>query len=220
MHLTLFFRRFILAGMCAVGAVALGIPGDVRAETPLDGATAFIQDIGDKTVAALADDGAGDAERRNRLAGVLQDGLDIRSIGRFVLGRHWRAASDEQRKSYDRLFERYLVTTYVERLNRYTDASFAVVDAQPVGNNADAMVVTAIQPPEGETITASWRVRGANDKFKILDLLVEGVSMAVTQRADFNALIKKGGFDGLLSRLQEMVNLLDSGAPELAQKPE
>lgn len=216
----LFCRRFVLAGLFVGCAVTLAAIGGARADTPLDGAAAFIKEIGDETVAALAEDATDGSTRRERLADVLRAGLDIRSIGRFVLGRHWRAASVEQRASYDRLFERYLVTTYVERLSRYSNATFTVVDAQPFGRKGDAVVITAIRPPEGETITASWRVRGADGRFKILDLMVEGVSMAVTQRADFNALINKGGFDGLLLRLQELVRLLDGSAQEVAQKPE
>ena len=134
--------------------------------------------------------------REAKVRGLLAENFDIPRIGRFVLGKSWRGASDEQKKEYQRLFGQFLTQVYAKRLGGYTGEAFKIVKANAYGKK-DALVLTEI---------AGWRVRNGSGGLKILDVMVEGVSMAATQRSEFESVVKSHGVDGLLEMLRLKVD--------------
>ena len=74
--------------------------------------------------------------------------------------------------------------------------------------DSDALVETEIKRPDGAPLKAAWRVRDINGHLKIIDVVVEGVSMALTQRQEFASVIQHSGLDGLISDLRNRVNNL------------
>ena len=132
---------------------------------------------------------------------LLAQGFDVPFIGRFVLGRHWRRASAEQRSDYIALFGEFLLKTYSRRLGGSAGESFTVTLARPTGRQ-HITVSTLIERPMGPPIKVDWRVRVIDRQYKIIDIAVEGVSMAATQRAEFTTVIRKHGMDGLLQALR------------------
>ncbi len=91
-----------------------------------------------------------------------------------------------------------------ERVSKGTVFLFTVISARPAGSK-DVVVRTRIERPSGPPIKADWRVRVIKDEYKIIDVTVEGVSMAITQRSEFAAVIKSSGFEGLLVALRARV---------------
>jgi phospholipid transport system substrate-binding protein len=115
------------------------------------------------------------------------------TIGRFALGRYWNTASPAQQKEYSALFKKMVVEVYTQRFGDYKGQKFEVKSARPVGNG-DALVTSFIIPTDGgDNIQVDWRVRNKNGAMKIVDVLVSGVSMSVTQRSDFSSVIQQGG---------------------------
>ena len=138
-----------------------------------------------------------EANRAARFRELLQTGFDLDYIGRFVLGRHWRAASDPQRTAYLDLFAQYVVKTYASRLQGYSGQSFVIVSERVAGIK-DIVVRTRIgRPGGGAAINADWRVRKYHDSYRIIDVMVAGISMVVTQRQEFDAVIRRVGINGL-----------------------
>lgn len=145
------------------------------------------------------------AEREARVRALLAQNFDLEKIGSFVLGKSWREASEEQQKDYQKLFGDFVTQTYAKRLGGYSGEAFKVVNAVPYGKN-DALVQTEISRPSGPPLRAGWRVRNGKAGLKILDVIVEGVSMAATQRSEFQSVIQNHGLNGLIEMLRLKVD--------------
>ena len=144
-------------------------------------------------------------ERESRISALMREVFAFETIGRFVLSSAWRTATPDQREDYLSVFSEYVVRTYSRRLGGYGGHGFSITDAQQLGQK-DALVTTVIKQSSGPPLKASWRVRASGDSFKIVDVMVEGVSMAVTQRSEFDAIIRRDGLDKLIEILRAKVN--------------
>jgi len=158
------------------------------------GAQDFIQNMASKAIGFLGDSGMGMDQKKAAFRKLLQDSFDMKTIGRFSLGRYWRTATPEQRKQYQSLFETMVINVYSQRFSEYKGQKFEARSFRAEGEN-DTLVTSFIVPAEGPEIQVDWRVRYKNGTYKIVDIMVEGVSMSVTQRSDFSSVIQRGGGD-------------------------
>lgn len=141
------------------------------------------------------------------LVPLLASRTDIALIGRLVLGRHWRSAAPREREAYQALFREFMLRSLAGRLRPHAGASldagsaFEVIGTRPAGR-ADVIVATTLNPPGRPTLHVDWRLRPGAEGYVIIDLIVEGISLLVTQREDFAAVIERGGLPGLLDELR------------------
>ncbi len=191
-------RNVALAAVALV--VALWSPAPVVAG-PGD-AGAFVKQLGDDAIAVLSGADTDAEQRRTRYRELLDRGFAINTIARFVLGRYWRAATKTQRSEYLVLFREFVLDTYAARLEEYAGQTFEVVKLQPL-DKKDTMVNTEIRSPGAPSIRVDYRVRARRDGLKIVDVVVEGVSLITTQRAEFASVINRKGVEGLLAMLRE-----------------
>lgn len=171
------------------------------------GAANFIDNMGSRALNFLktaSEQNMTEKTRRARFRDLLLEAFDMKTIGRFSMGRYWRVATPRERKEYIRLFENMVVDVYSNRFREYSGQHFEIRDKRPVGKR-DAIVRTAIIPGEGPEVNVDWRVRYKDKRYQIIDVIVEGVSMSVTQRSDFASVIQRGGgkVDVLIAHLQE-----------------
>jgi phospholipid transport system substrate-binding protein len=195
--------RWIGICLCFAGLVLQPTIG----RSALDGqaAQAFIEGLADKAIAALTPPDIPQAEREARARQLLRENFAIETIGQFVLGRHWKAATPEERDEYIQLFEELIVTTYVDRFKRYTGQQLRVTGSrdEPGG---DVVVDSEIDRAGAAPIAISWRVREEDGRPKIFDVYVEGVSMGQTQRSDFSSVIRNSGsVAGLLAEMRKRI---------------
>jgi phospholipid transport system substrate-binding protein len=194
-------RRILLAGAAAIAiTMALPPPGPVAA-TP-DAARGFITELGKETVAILqAQDPA--PRKAARLEDVFRKGFDFPTIGRFVLGRHWNSASPQQREEFLKAFTDFVTKSYSRRLaEEATISGFNITNLRDLGEN-DYLVQTVITRPNAPSLNYEWRVRQGETGVKIVDIVVEGVSLLVTQRSDYTSAVQQNGLDGLTRTLRE-----------------
>lgn len=156
------------------------------------GASAFVQDMADKGIDFLDNDELTVEQKKNRFRVLLKDSFDMRTIGRFALGRYWRVATEKQRNEYLRLFKNMVIEVYAKRFSEYKGQGFEVTKARADGER-DAIVTSFVIPKNEPKIQVDWRVRYKNGRYQIVDIIVEGVSMSVTQRSDFSSVIQRGG---------------------------
>lgn len=198
---------WMLAGVAAV-AVPVLAPTAVQAQAAKGQASAdFVQGLGDKAIATLADPKVSKDQAKAVFRDLLNQNFDINTISRFVLGRYWNVATDAQKKEYQTLFEQMIVEVYAERFSQYAGEKFKVGGAQASGDN-DAVVSSQVLRPSGQPpVNVSWRVRSKDGSFKIIDVIVENVSMSVTQRSEFASLIESNGgkFEALLEALRQRI---------------
>jgi phospholipid transport system substrate-binding protein len=143
-------------------------------------------------------------ERLTRFRQLFQADFDGPGIARFVLGRYWRTASEQEQQEFLKLFEDYVVFVYGTRLSSFNGETFKVRGSRPEGNGV--VVATDIISPSGEApIKVDWRLVADNGAFKVNDVIIEGISMLVTQRSEFASVIQRHGgkVGGLLEMMRE-----------------
>ena len=198
-------RRFFMAAIIGSAAL-LSITGDPRAATSEDPALTFIQSLGDQAVKALRDNIDNSFEEREAaFREVMVMGFDIPIVGRFILGRHWRTATKEQRREYMAVFVDFIVRVYASRFDSYGGELFtarSVIDDE----SGDKIVRAQIVRPSGaDPIGVDFRVRMRDEGYKVIDVSVEGISMLHTHRVEFASVDNRKGIDGLLSDLRARV---------------
>ncbi len=167
----------------------------------------FIQVLGDRAIAAIADKTTTPQQRTDKFRQILRDSFDLMTIGRFVIGRSWNTATPDQQKDYIHLFSELVIKSYGDRLSLYTGEGFTVTGVRPE-TERDTIVNSQITHPDGSEPTAiDWRVRQRDGKLGVIDVVVEGVSLSVTQRQEYAAIIEgdDGKIDGLLQKMRDQL---------------
>ena len=181
-------------------AVLLAFAGQAAA-APLTPPERFVDAFGGQAVEVIQATAADPAARRARFGDLARRDLDLRTIAALVLGRSWRGADDEARARFARAFEDHLIDTYSRRLEGYSGQRPEVTGARQAGD--DVMVASRVAGADGQPIQIDWRVREKAGSWRIIDASVEGVSMVVTWRNEFAAVIQKVGLNGLIDQLQQ-----------------
>lgn len=158
------------------------------------GAQHFVQDMADRAIGFLGSADMAMDQKKASFRKLLEESFDMKTIGRFSLGRYWRVSTPEQRKEYQKLFEKMVINVYSQRFSDYQGQKVEVRSSRADGSN-DTLVTSFIVPAEGPEIQVDWRIRYKDGRYKVVDVIVEGVSMSVTQRSDFAAVIQRGGGD-------------------------
>jgi len=163
----------------------------------------FIQGLADEAIALLNTKSDNLAAREDRFRTMLRDQFLMDNIGRFVAGNHWREMTQQQQQDYQFLFSEWVLKTYSRRLGGYSGESFRVINAVPATRD-DIFVRSEIEGGRNAApLKCDWRVRPVDGSYKIVDIVVEGVSMAVTQKQEFGAILARDGVNGLIGMLRD-----------------
>ncbi len=196
-------KFFIRATSAIIVLLVFGVCNSPASWATSGSADDFIRRVGNEAIQSLTDQTLNDQQRKDRFREILNRTFRIRLIARFTLGRYWRRATEAQQKEYVGLFEDFVVLAYAARFRDYSGDNFRVGKVRDI-NARDKLVNSKLILKDGRTIPVHWRVRGG-DAYKIIDVLVEGVSMAITQRDEFAAIINRRGgkIEGLLVALRK-----------------
>ncbi len=188
-------------GIVAVFVVVAGMmatPGPAAAgEYPAD----FISALGNQGLAVIRSNAAID-QKAAYFHQMLRQDFDLARISRFGLGPYWRAASEREQQEFSRLLEDHLVRFYGRRFAEYGGESLRVTGSRA---DPDGVIVSSqIIRPQGLPIAVDWRLGLSDGRYKIADVIVDGVSMALTQRSEFAAMIQRNGGQvaGLLAAMR------------------
>ncbi len=194
-------RRFSAAGAFIVAiALCVGVP---RAGAAAD-ATAFVSQLGSQAIQVLGPS-VPTSERLARFRELFRNDFDVPGIGQFVLGRYWRVATPEEQQEFLGLFQEYIVEAYSARLGQYGGEPFRVTGSH--GSGGEIVVTSQIVQKSGAPIEVDWYLADQGGAFKITDVYVGGVSMKVTERDEFGAVIQRNGGQvaALLAQLRQKV---------------
>ena len=183
-------------------AVGLGTSGEIQAQTSPQEAARFIQSLGSEAVLLQSAVRSGPPETRIAvLRDLVRRGFNLQLTSQFVLGKFWHRATERQRSEFQDLFTEYLLNSYTRCIGSYHAETLAIVASHPVGSK-DVLVETSVAGDDGTT-NPIWRVRAQDGVYKIIDVSIDGVSLALTQRREFAAVINRQGLDGLLDMLRQ-----------------
>ncbi|MBL4803639.1 MAG: ABC transporter substrate-binding protein [Alphaproteobacteria bacterium] len=194
----------VCVGVMALGTNTFSLTSTAHAEEKqASGAEAFIQNLTDKGVAFLSDSSLSVEQQKQEFKTILNRDFDLNTIGRFALGRYWKSANKEQRDEYLKLFNTMVIDVYSQRFEDYNGQDIKITGSRPEGKK-DVLVSSVMKQKGGPDVRLDWRVREKNGGFKVVDVIVEGVSMSLTQRSDFASVIQRGGgnVEALLQHLR------------------
>ncbi len=165
-----------------------------------------VRRMAQEAIVVLSDTSLSAEQRAQGLRRLMARDIDIPPIARFVLGRYWRAVSERQRDAYVDAYSDYILNAYTAKIGGGATAleRFDVVKTQAHGTK-DFLVYCIVARAGGEPVNAIWRLRQRDGRFRIIDLMVEGVSMVQTQRQEFVSMMRAydGDVDKLIAMLKE-----------------
>ena len=168
----------------------------------------FIQSTVNRASAALSSSFTKD-EKIKELKNIAKETVDIKGIGLYTIGKHRKNMTDEKKSEYLNLFEKYFLKTFASRLAEYTDPKIIVVSEEKINKNYTIVNSYLVATDKRPKIEINWRVYTKNlDKPLIRDLIIEGLSLARTQKEEFNSIIlsNDGNVEFLFVSLNKFIN--------------
>src|SRR5438067_3668439 len=183
---------------------ALLFAGSAAAQQQL-GPDQLVQKITDEVLAAIKSDkqlAAGDRQKAMKLAEEkVLPYIDFEQATRLAVGRAWREATPEQRKRLVSEFRNMLVRTYSNAIETYQGQTLKVLPARGKQDPEETVVKTQFVRAGGQPLPIDFSMRKTDQGWKVFDITVEGVSLVLTYRSEFDAVVKQEGIDGLIKRL-------------------
>jgi phospholipid transport system substrate-binding protein len=197
--------------MLMAAALALALGGRVAMAAPDPAAArAMIEDVGSEVLKVLGSNELPAAEQIEQLKMLLGDAIDMEMTGRLILGQHWRRASEDQRTEYLKLFAPYALDNLASKIraaNSKVPLSRFEITGIKAASEKDIVVSTDLFWPGYAPYELDWRLRAGEDgKLRAIDVVVEGVSMVISQRSEFAAIVERQGLDGLLAQMRQRVD--------------
>jgi phospholipid transport system substrate-binding protein len=198
-------RRFaplalLLAGFIAAAWLAPARAADTpkQEETPVQ----LIDRLSHEIVALLANKDLAVKDKREKIQNLAYAHIDFETLSRLTLGKNWRGLTDAQKADFIKEFRTHLANTYRSMIDNYKDEQVSIVGNRKDGE--DVTVVTkVVDPKSNEDFKVDYRLRRGTDEWRIIDITIEGVSLAANFRAQFQDILSNGGIDGLMKLLRE-----------------
>ena len=168
----------------------------------------FVQSVANEASLILTNNSTKE-QKIEELKSIAKKSVDFRGIGYYSLGAHRKNLSDDKKKEYLNVFKKYFLKSFSSRLAEYTDPKIRV-DSQKKLNEKYTMVSSVLMATqEKPEVKIDWRIITNNpDKPLIIDVVIEGVSLAKVQKEEFNSIIQSndGDINSLLTSLKEFIN--------------
>ena len=198
-------RRMVAAGgllATAVFSTAMPTPAWPASEYA-EGAKEFLQSLADRTIDTLNRKDMSMPDRIRAFRTLFAEGFDTHTIGKFVAGRAWNRASEPEKTAYLQVFEDVTILTWALRFDQYSGEKLAIDRLREEGKAV--LIESSIVRPGRESIKVDWRIEKGGDGYKILDIVAEGTSLAIAQRADYTAVVQaaNGQFEALIKALRD-----------------
>jgi phospholipid transport system substrate-binding protein len=180
----------------------LAAPG-VRAATESEaGARTVISETVEEVLAVLRDKTVPTEDRIRSIEQIVYGRFDLYVMSRLVLARSWKRFSEEQKAEYVEEFKKYLTNSYGSRIERYDQQRVEIVGEREEARG-DVVIQTKIVGGEFEGALVDYRLRNQNGEWRVIDIVIEGISMVSNYRDQFKSIVSSGGPELLLEKLKE-----------------
>ena len=191
-----YFRNFLILAL-------FFIPIHSFSDEKIEQSKYFVENLGKQVVEKVSNINLSESERIVNFRNLYLDAFDNYYISRFVLGQYWKRLDSNMRKQFVESFNNYIVTTYAPKFKGW-EGTFKATDSLLENNYYN--VKMNVLNKDGPTLKFMWKIYlDKNKNFKILDVNIDGVSMLVTQRAEFMSVIKNNpkGVIGLIEAMEK-----------------
>ena len=168
----------------------------------------FITSFADSAISILSSDSLSDAERTSSFTELVMSSIDLNLISKFVLSKAWKNASDEQKENYLIAFKDYFVSSYANKLDQYTGEKVDVIGSQEAGKYVIVESNIIREGTDTLKINLKWRLLNKDNQIKIIDLNIEGISLVIAQREEFQSFLANNDYD-LDKLIEKIVSVSD-----------
>jgi len=192
-----------LKNLLAAGFLAAAFAAQAQEQKPDE----LVKKMTDDVMAAIQSDkqlAAGDKQKALQLAEEkILPHVDFEEAARLAVGRAWRQAAPEQRQQIVAEFRRMLMRTYSNAISAYQGQQMKVLPLRMKDGETDVTVRNQYLRPGATAVQVDYQMHKVGDSWKIYDIIVEGVSLVLTYRSEFDAVVKESGVDGLIKRIAQ-----------------
>ncbi|HEX8446145.1 MAG TPA: ABC transporter substrate-binding protein [Sphingomonas sp.] len=192
-------RAAFAAGLLSATAIVPSVPATAQVRIDNSDPARFIDTLSDAGLGALRTGNRTAA--RAQFRSLLAQHFAVDQIGDRLIRSQLSRITPQQRAAYKAAFPNFLINTYADRLQQYAKADVKVIRVVPAGNSAQ-VVSQVIQPGQSRPLNATWTVDRIGGVWKVSNLTVAGINLTITQANDFNSVIQRQGFDGLVKLMQ------------------
>ena len=192
-----FFFTFLTALLLTVTSA--------NAEINAPKAEDFVKNVTKQGIEEIINSDVSQAEKDQRFAKLFNEYLDLDFIGRFVLGRYWKTANPKQRIEFVNVYRELNIKTWSKRFDEFKGKTFVFNGTSPSSSENQIFVNSVVPMDQCAPAKVVWRVKETNGQFKVVDIIIENVSLAITARNEYTSYIRKSpnGLDGLISDLKK-----------------
>jgi phospholipid transport system substrate-binding protein len=198
-------RNRMLPRLCApivIMALLVAFPSEGRGDTP----TQVVETLHNELLEVMKDaERLGFSGRYERLENVVPELFDFPFISRIVVGRHWGNFSEEEKDQFMDLFTRLSIATYADRFDGYSGESFRVLSTNEF-RGGRIVVESVLVQARGEKIQMTYMLHEKDESWRIIDVVVEGISDLALKRADYTAFLNKNTTQAFFDELNTMIS--------------
>lgn len=192
----------IAAWIVAVGLVTGATPPIVQGAEAGEATRSVVRATADDVIAVLKDASLSSDQKRDKITAVVERRFDFMTLSRLVMARNWGKLSKEQQEQFVVEFKRHLSITYGKNVENYRDEK-VVITGDRAEARGDWTVKSTIERPTAEDVKVDYRLRQIGGEWKMIDMIVEGVSLVANFRAQFQDIIAKNGPARVIELLRE-----------------
>ena len=163
----------------------------------------FVSTFTEEAISILSNDTINDSEKTEAFTSLVMSSIDLSLISKFVLARSWKESSDDQKQRYLIAFKDYFVNSYANKLDQYSGEKIAIIDSEEAGKYVIVNSNIVREGTDTLKINLKWRLLNRDGQIKIIDLNIEGISLIIAQREEFQSFLANNNYD--LDKLIEKI---------------
>ena len=163
--------------------------------TDLNNAEEFVNKFADEAITILNNNEISDNEKNDKFTNLVMSAIDLNLISQFVLSKTWKSATNDQKERYISAFKKYFINSYANKLDQYSGEKIIVTGSEEAGKYiiVDSNIIR--EGTDTLKFNLKWRLLNTNGDIKIIDLNIEGISLVIAQREEFQSFLTNNNND-------------------------
>jgi phospholipid transport system substrate-binding protein len=185
--------------LASLGTLAVTVQNTAAADSPKE----VVRKLSDSVIAVLQEKNLSADAKREKIRSIVIGYVDFQTMSRLILARNWNGLDDTKKNEFVEEFKQNLSVTYGKNVETYNNEKVQIIGDRDEGRGDWTVQTKILRPQGGADILVDYRLRQENGEWKVIDLVIERVSLVSNYRSQFQELMAKGGIDHLLQLLRE-----------------
>ena len=155
----------------------------------------FVKTFSDSAISILSNNEISEQEKSEKFTIIVMSSIDLNLISKFVLSKAWKNSADDQKERYLKAFKTYFVNSYANKLNQYSGEKVKIIGSEVKGKYTIVDSIIVREGTDTLQINLKWRILNRDGDIKIIDLNIEGISLIIAQREEFQSFLANNNFD-------------------------